>query len=43
MATIGHMAALSFQIYLTINMKHINGLKKKPSIKHININFTVYT
>ena len=43
MAIIGHMVALSFQIYLTINIKHINGLEKKPSIKHININFTVYT
>ena len=43
MAIIGHMVALSFQIYLTTNMKHINGLKKKPNIKHININFTVYT
>ena len=43
MAIIGRMVALSFQIYLTINIKHINGLEKKPSIKHININFTVYT
>ena len=42
MAIIGHTGAKQYQIYLTTNIKHINGLRTKLNLNRININFSVY-